>query len=352
MCIFLLCFCDTPKRLITEVGFVAGSFINDIYTRLRRFVLLASFILVDTGQAFVTDWAERRTASDVQSSGRRYVRQTVLVFEACLAIVLGLLIQWLSGGLAAVQQCFNFNQFLEFAPSCLFFSVGLSLKMRAVAYHNAGTIKIFGQLRMPMTAILSTICLARHYDFVQWQAIGIITVSCFAYMHMKEQDKLDGKLTLTCGHGLLLCWVLLNSAGGTLAEWVYKRGELDFFAKFVAEDFGYLVINSFILILMAFCDPNENFCDRERRPGGFFDAWDRRTVALVFMLLLDATVGNLLLHEFSALTKCITKGFCVAMVYLMSLTYRDARHSAKSALSWFAILVIQSSFLYSTLPGD
>ena len=40
----------------------------------------------------------------------------------------------------------------------LFFSVGLSLKMRAVAYHNAGTIKIFGQLRMPMTAILSTIC--------------------------------------------------------------------------------------------------------------------------------------------------------------------------------------------------
>ena len=50
---------------------VAGSFINDIYTRLRRFVLLASFILVDTGQAFVTDWAERRTASDVQSSGRR-----------------------------------------------------------------------------------------------------------------------------------------------------------------------------------------------------------------------------------------------------------------------------------------
>ena len=44
----------------------------------------------------------------------------------------------------------------------------------------------------------------------------------------------------------------------------------------------------------------ENFCDRQQRPGGFFDSWDRRTVALAFMLLLDATVGNMLLQEFSA----------------------------------------------------
>ena len=36
------------------------------------------------------------------------------------------------------------------------------------------------------------------------------------------------------------------------------------------------------------------------------------TLALALMLLLDATVGNLLLQEFSALTKCITKAFCVA----------------------------------------
>lgn len=56
---------------------------------------------------------------------------------------------------------------------------------------------------------------------------------------------LDSMMPWTVNSG----WVLLNSAGGTLAEWVYKRGELDFFAKFVAEDFGYLVINSFILPL-------------------------------------------------------------------------------------------------------
>ena len=64
-------------------------------------------------------------------------------------------------------------------------------------------------------------------------------------------------------------------------------------------------------ILMALLDPKENFCNQELRPGGFFDAWDRRTAALAFMFLLDATIGNLLLQEFSALTKCITKAFCV-----------------------------------------
>jgi hypothetical protein len=40
-------------------------------------------------------------------------------------------------------------------------------------------------------------------------------------------------------------------------------------------------------------------------------------LALALMLLLDATVGNLLLQEFSALTKCITKAFCVAW-YVMT----------------------------------
>ena len=42
-------------------------------------------------------------------------------------------------------------------------------------------------------------------------------------------------------------WVFLNSLGGILAERAYKSGELDFFAKFVAEDFGYLTVNLFIL---------------------------------------------------------------------------------------------------------
>jgi len=45
--------------------------------------------------------------------------------------------------------------------------------------------------------------------------------------------------------------------------------------------------------------------------------YDRGTLALALMLLLDATVGNLLLQEFSALTKCITKAFCVAW-YVMT----------------------------------
>lgn len=67
------------------------------------------------------------------------------------------------------------------------------------------------------------------------------------------------------------------------------------------------------------------------------------------MLLLDATVGNLLLQEFSALTKCITKAFCVAMVYFVSLTYSRDAVSASSALPWLALLVIQASLMYSTL---
>jgi len=306
--------------------------------------------MVDTGQAFVTDWAERRTNAS-EKPGRRYVRQSVLVFEAAVAIVVGLIFQGAIGGMASLSQCFRWEKFVEFLPNCICFSIGISLKMRAVRHYNAGTIKIFGQLRMPMLAILSTLWLGTHYDFAHWQAIGILTVSCFAYMHLKEQGKRQNHLSCSGELSLLLSWVLLNSCGGVLAQRAYQRGDLPFFAKFVAEDLSYLLINSILLFVIACWDSSENFCDRQQRPGGFFDSWDRRTVALAFMLLLDATVGNMLLQEFSALTKCITKAFCVAMVYFVSLTYsQDVMSNAKlSALPWLAVLVIQASCLYATL---
>ena len=66
--VFLAC-SNRPKQVY---GFqVAGTFINDIYSRLRRMLLLLLFIIVDTGQAFVTDWAEQRTTSGAPKDGKR-----------------------------------------------------------------------------------------------------------------------------------------------------------------------------------------------------------------------------------------------------------------------------------------
>ena len=82
--------------------------------RLRRSLLLALFVLVDTGQAFITDWAEGRHSQ----LKRRYVRQSVLVLEAFIGIIMGISVQWLMGGLEAVRQCFDLQKTLEFAPNC------------------------------------------------------------------------------------------------------------------------------------------------------------------------------------------------------------------------------------------
>ena len=121
----------------------------------------------------------------------------------------------------------------------------------------------------------------------------------------------------------LLGWVLLNSLGGILAEKAYKSGDLPFFAKFVTEDFGYLLIQSLLMLLIGLLDPEQDVLRR-----GFFDAWDQRTVALLLVLLLDATVGSLLLQEFSALTKCITKAFCAPRASVQAL------QAASMATNW------------------
>ncbi|CAE6927550.1 unnamed protein product [Symbiodinium sp. CCMP2592] len=323
----------------------------------QKWLFLLLFGLVDIGQAFVIDWAEGRTSQG--GVGKRYVRQSVLVIEPFLAIIVGLAVQGSSGGFDAVWECLDRHKFLEFIPVCLFFGVGMSMKMRAVGYFNAGTIKIFGQLRLPLVALVSTYLLSRHYSREQWQAITAVAVSCFFFMWCKEQqgrrtkdsnDQLDVRGLL-----LLAGWILLNVLGGVFAERAYKSGDKPFFSKKVSEDFGYLLLNFAMLFVMPCFDAEENVFDRQRRPGCLFDSWDRRTVAIVVMLMLDATASNWLLQEFSALTKSIMKAFCVAIIYFMSLTYAADKQSSSSSscrLNCSALMVVGSSLAYARVASS
>jgi len=315
--------------------------VNFCVEALPRQVLMLLFILVDTGQAFVMDWAEQRDCSS-----RPYARLTVLVFESALSIFIGLLAAWGFGGLAALRQCFNFKQFTKFLPLSICFTLGLSLKMRAINHVQAGTIKIFGQLRLPLLTIFSALLLGRTYSVVQWQVIAMITSSCVAFVVLKGQGRpVEG--WKWSGLAELTGWVMLNVLGGIAAERAYKSRMLPFYAQKVCEDFGYLLISSVMLLLVVpYFDLGENVMDRKQRPGGFFDSWDIRTVAVVIFLLLDAFVGNLLLREFSAVSRSIAKAFCIATVYFVSQTYGKDRPT-NHALNWVALLVIQSSLLFA-----
>jgi len=318
----------------------------------QKWLFLLLFGLVDIGQAFVIDWAEGRTSQG--EVGKRYVRQSVLVIEPFLAIIVGLAVQGSSGGFDAVWECLDRHKFLEFTPVCLFFGVGMSMKMRAVGYFNAGTIKIFGQLRLPLVALVSTYLLSRHYSREQWQAITAVAVSCFFFMWCKEQQgrRTEGNNDQLDVRGLLLLagWILLNVLGGVFAERAYKSGDKPFFSKKVSEDFGYLLLNFAMLFVMPCFDAEENVFDRQRRPGCLFDSWDRRTVAIVVMLMLDATASNWLLQEFSALTKSIMKAFCVAIIYFMTLTYAD-KSSSSCRLNCSALMVVGSSLAYARVAS-
>lgn len=314
---------------------------------IPRKLLLVMFILVDTGQAFVMDWAEKRDW-DPNRTGSQYARQTVLVFESGLAIVIGAAFAWASGGAAAVRGCFDLHQFLKFLPVSLCFALGLSLKMMAVNHFQAGTLKIFGQLRLPLLTVLSALLLAKRYSLVQWQVISLITTSCLAFVVLKGQGRVrEGKRWKSTGLLQMIGWVIFNVSGGIAAEHAYKSGALPFYAQKVSEDLGYLLISSLMmLIVVPRFDGKENILDRKLRPKGFFDSWDLRTVMVVVFLLLDAFVGNLLLKEFSVVTKSVAKAFCVAIVYFASLTYAKERRN-NAALTWVALMVIQSSLLYA-----
>ncbi|CAK0903611.1 unnamed protein product [Prorocentrum cordatum] len=254
------------------------------------------------------------------------------------------------GGSVAFWQCLDLGMFLSFMPVSICFGVGISLKMMAVNHFQAGTIKIIGQLRLPVLAIFSAVLLSRRYSAAQWQTIALISVSCLAFVLLKGQGRrTEGKPWKWTGLNQIFGWVLLNVFGGIIAERTYKGSQFPFYVSKVSEDFGHLLIGLIMLyVVVPRFQPGENILDRTMRPGGFFDSWDRRTVIVLLFLLADAWLGNMLLKEFSGVARSVAKAFSVALVYFVSLSYsKDRRRNP--ALSLVALLVLQSSVLFTFL---
>lgn len=315
---------------------------------MRSVVLVGLFILIDTGQALTMDWAEKRKW-DATRMGEQYVRQTVLVLHSGVAMLSGLAVAAHYNGLPGVFSCLDFALFLKFLPVSVLFTFGVSFKMMAVDHFQAGTIKIFGQLRLPVLALCSTLFLARSYSVLQWQVIMLISVACFAFVSLKGQVRATaGKSWKWTGLAQLLGWVLLNVFGGIVAEHTYKSAPTEaFYKQKVAEDMGHFLTSLLMLfVVVPRFSPKENILDRRLRPGGFFDSWDIRTVSIVVFLFADAWVGNFLLKEFSGVVRAVAKAFSIAAVYLVSLGYSyDRRRSP--ALSLVALIVVQSTVLFA-----
>lgn len=329
---------------IRTVGSPAGALIGPRFC--HRTLLLVGFILVDTGQALVMDWAEKRSWKE-DRNGAQYVRQTALVVESGFSVFTGLTFALILGGVPELYSSF-WPLFLRFFPIAVFFAVGLSLKMMAVNHFQAGTIKIVGQLRLAFVALASTFILARTYSSKQWTAIAFVTVFCVLFVQQKGQGRSQrGKAWKWTGLSQLFGWVCMNVIGGILAEKTYKSSAGPYYVQKVAQDLGHLLTSTVMLVaVVPRFDPGEDIRNRSLRPGGFFDSWDFRTCAVVAFLFVDAWVSNLLLKEFSGVTRGICKAASVAIVYFVSLLYsKDRKRNPR--LTWMASGVMLSSLLFS-----
>jgi len=327
-----------PFKLINSIGLLPA-------------LWLLLFIVIDCGQALSMDWAEKRSwQSSRGRSERQYSRQTALVVESLLSVTTGLLFAGTMGGCTAVRQCFDLRLLLRFLPVAIGFATGLSLKMMSVNHFQAGTVKVFGQLRLPLAAVVSVLVFKRHYSLARWMAISMLTTSCVTFVLMKGQNReKQGRPWKWTGLLQMTGWVCLNVVGGILAESAYKDGDLPVYVQKVGQDLGHLLVSSVMLFLVVpRVTPSEDVRNPKERPGGFFDSWDFRTVSVVLFLFLDAWLGCLLLKHFSSVTRSVAKAFCVAVVYFVSFFYSKERRG-NPALTLAALQVIQSSLLFGIL---
>eukprot|EP00929_Paragymnodinium_shiwhaense_P009115 TRINITY_DN113165_c0_g1_i1.p1 TRINITY_DN113165_c0_g1~~TRINITY_DN113165_c0_g1_i1.p1 ORF type:complete len:428 (-),score=79.35 TRINITY_DN113165_c0_g1_i1:35-1318(-) len=338
--------CAPHRRRTSEAPRSAG--LRALPLSMMSSVALVAFVLVDASNALVVDWAEKRPWQKSRT-GRQYSRQTVLLSVSMTSVLTGLLVNLKLGGMPAVRQALDLKLWLQFLPSASFEGLGLSLKLMAYKYFQAGTVKVFGQLRLPFTAFVSYLFLARSYSWTQCGALAILTTSCVGFFQLKDQTRRrEGKASKKLGLAELFGWVLLSVGGRVLAEFTYKSSDLPYYVQKVAQDAGHLLTAMVMLfVIIPRYAPKEDIMNKETRPDGFFDSWDYRCVVVGAFLFVDAWLSNFLLKSVSGVAVAVAKAVSVIFVYFVSTFYSKDRRK-NPTLTLMAINVILASMMFAT----
>jgi len=332
---------------------------------LLQVALFVTFIGIDTGKAIFGSVALKGTST---------VSQSLVLSSNLLGVILGLAIAHQKLGMDGVRQCTDPKLVMKFAGVAIIFSLANCFGNLAYAFLSAGTVKIFGQLRLLQTAVLSTLFLKRRYIMPQWTAMIGIVLSALMFMQGKTMNKqmlairnhfaeaglatsetcavlLNGlvdshepdKVATACGDlvmttsakeekmaiGIMcvLLFIFFSDVGSIISEKFLKDGSsTPFFVQKVAID----LTTSLTTLIMAFCmpwflklvtgDPAVYEKQMFWRGGffGFFKGWGLPVLISVIFSTMQSWLSGLIVKQLSSVMKLLGKVVSLGCIYLLA----------------------------------
>mmetsp|Transcript_4454 Transcript_4454/g.9743 ORF Transcript_4454/g.9743 Transcript_4454/m.9743 type:complete len:437 (-) Transcript_4454:181-1491(-) len=268
-----------------------------------------------------------------------YMKQTVLFSSAIVSLTVGYLSTWYRRGWSAVRECADPMGIIRLLPISICFFLSNLAQLNAFRYFDGTFIKLFGQTKLPLTALLSYILLHRRYALQQWLTMAMLTVSCTAFTVMRLGV---GGVSMSdtvnpLGLFFVLMWVVLNVIGTLQAERAFKgKPEMPFTTVMMRLHAGKLLASGTWLCFMP------AFSLRS-----FFVGWDSTTVLVLFTLLFDAWLSGAMVKTLSSVTKSVVKCASLVLLYIVGLSTGRQGFNLPEMLT--GVTIVLQTLLFATL---
>lgn len=322
----------------------AFAWLQSITGLLLQLGLLAFYVFVDTFKGLSTAWA--------MSSGKVQGASLIIMNSFC-SILIGAGLTWhVEGKDRLIASLKDFASIKGYALVATLFNI--SSVVNTMAYStalDAGTIKILGQLRLPLAAGMSGIFLGKTYSPNHWIVLVMLTLTVIVFFDGAEERKaLDkapvkshasGTACTISGAGevgdkggqmvgllYVTVWALIVVSASLITERFMKSSAK---TPFYIQKMQMELTGVFAAVFMAFFGPaviaggawdsakadkmwwtvtplqcEENYT-KTVGGGGLFENWSMKPVCQLCIAILHAWLGGIIVKKFTTVVKNIAK---------------------------------------------
>jgi drug/metabolite transporter (DMT)-like permease len=346
-------------------------------------LLILFYILGETVGGIVNASALKTQASD----GYTPMSSSLIVMNSGTSIIIGVVLCCL---LKRRFQDLSLKVFLDlravfrFSIIAALFSCAAIFSMMAYSKLDAGMKKIMDQLRLPLTAALSSVFVGKKYSINEWAALAVLALAvvCFFFADLERQEvtdfharckyppecfpgeetsdfcavsveghSLDGTLisvvaatnssakykiqrlpsqeskTELQGIVFSLVSTILNCVGSLMSEKLMKQTKAPFFVqKAQMETTGFPVAIMMSFLVPQFIDNRDGAAvwwtenENPESGSGFFRGYRYMTLVAIGIDITLSWMGGIVVKQFSSVVKIIAKCFVVLLIVWLSGT--------------------------------
>lgn len=259
-----------------------------------------------------------------------YCKQSVVLCAAVLSFLLGTVVSAVRAGRTGMKECFDVKSIVTLFPIAMFFGTSSICLLQCFRYFDAAFIKLMGQLKLPVTAVFSTLLLGRRYALPQWQMMVLLFTACSSFTVLKYGSTTVGAvpfIAVVCLSG----WILCNVFASVIMELVYKSLPTVPFPTMMSRlEAGKLI---WAIILYAWV------------PHTMFGGWDGTTLLVLASVICDDWLSGLMVKKLSSVTKAASK--CISLTTLYAISLATGRQPLELIRVLGALMIVQTTAMFA-----